>query len=159
MRVRPRSCRWAMRFSTAAFCRSTARSVTLVMAWSANCANLCLAQNILQALQCGGLEEGAPELCLGGASTWSGCRVRTKLWLRLPHGCHRLLSIMPASGAFTVQQLVRCSPLAPASAGSTSVLGSTGLGVHPGQGSLPPRVAMLRAPFGHTWSGFDGALG
>ena len=45
---------------------------------------------------------------------------------------------MPVSGASTVQQLIICSSLDPVSAGYTSEPGSTGLGVHPGQGSLPP---------------------
>ena len=40
-----------------------------------------------------------------GASTWSGCSVRIGLWPRLPHGCHRPLSIMPVSGAST---LINC---------------------------------------------------
>ena len=26
---------------------------------------------------------------------WSGCNGRIRLWLRLPHGCHRLLSFKP----------------------------------------------------------------
>ena len=30
---------------------------------------------------------------------WSGCNVRLRLWLRLPHSCHGLLSIVPASAA------------------------------------------------------------
>ena len=32
-------------------------------------------------------------------SRWSGCSVRIRVWLRLPHGCHRLLSIVSASRA------------------------------------------------------------
>ena len=30
---------------------------------------------------------------------WSGCNVRIRLWLRLPHNYCRLLSIVSASGA------------------------------------------------------------
>ena len=30
---------------------------------------------------------------------WSGCIVRIRVWLRLPHGCHRPLSIVSASRA------------------------------------------------------------
>ena len=38
--------------------------------------------------------------CLGlGGFKWSGCSVRIRLWLRLPHSFHRLLSIVSASGA------------------------------------------------------------
>ena len=35
----------------------------------------------------------------GQGFKWSGCIVRIRLWLRLPHSCHRLLSIVPASRA------------------------------------------------------------
>ena len=52
-----------------------------------------------------------------GGLKWSGCNVRITLWARLPHGCHRLLSIMPMYGAFTVQVLITSSTLIPASAG------------------------------------------
>ena len=59
---------------------------------------------------------------------WSGCNVRIRLWLRLPHGCHRLLSIVSAfrasPGAFGL-----CSPaLAPR---CSLALWTTGLCVHP----------------------------
>ena len=33
----------------------------------------------------------------GGSFKWSGCNVRIGLWLRLPHGCHRLLALLWAS--------------------------------------------------------------
>ena len=36
---------------------------------------------------------------------WSGRNVHNRLWPRLPHGCHRLLSIPPLYGAFTVRSL------------------------------------------------------
>ena len=36
---------------------------------------------------------------LGGGFEWSGCRGRIRRWLRLPHGRHRLPSIVSASGA------------------------------------------------------------
>ena len=35
----------------------------------------------------------------GGGFKWSGCKVRIRRWLRLPHTCHRLLSIVSTSGA------------------------------------------------------------
>ena len=48
---------------------------------------------------------------------WSGCIVRIRLWLRLPHGCHRLLSIVSASG--TSLGVVRlCVFLSPVSTGN-----------------------------------------
>ena len=50
---------------------------------------------------------------LGGvlvASTWSGCSVRTRLWPRLPHGCHRPLSDGHCSA--TLQFISRASPTA-----------------------------------------------
>ena len=53
----------------------------------------------------------------GGGFKWSGCIIRIRLWLRLPHGCHRPLSIVSASraspGAFglCIPALApRCSP-------------------------------------------------
>ena len=57
---------------------------------------------------------------------------------RPPHGCHRLLSIMPMSGAFTVGLVIISSTLVPASTNCTGAPGSTGLWAHPGQRSLPP---------------------
>ena len=56
---------------------------------------------------------------------WSGSNVRIRLWLRLPHGCHRCLSIASASGASLF----------------SGPLDSNALCVHPGQRSLPPRGA------------------
>ena len=35
----------------------------------------------------------------GGASIWSGCSVRIRLWSRLPRDFHHLQSIMPTCGA------------------------------------------------------------
>ena len=84
------------------------------------------------------------------ASTWSGCSAHIRLWPRLPHGCHQLLSILPVSGASTVRQLSICASLGPASAGCTSDPGSTGLGVHLDQGSHPPCVATV------PWGGGGG---
>ena len=75
----------------------------------------------------------------------------------LPRGCHCLLSIVPATGAPTVRQLIICSSLGPASAGYTSDPGSTVLGVHPGHGSLPPRVANAAGPIRFYREGGGGA--
>ena len=38
----------------------------------------------------------------GGGLNWSGCSVRVRLQPRLPHGCHRLLTIVPIFGVSTV---------------------------------------------------------
>ena len=76
----------------------------------------------------------------------SCCSVRIRLWPRLPRDCHRLLSILPTRGA-SVECLANwCSSLDPTSAGQVSCPGSTGLGVHAGQGSLPPRAANVAGP-------------
>ena len=77
----------------------------------------------------------------GGASIWSGRSVRIRLWPRLPRDCHRLLSIWPTRGASVECPANWCSSLDPTSAGHVSRPASSGLGVHAGQGSLPPRAA------------------
>ena len=81
-----------------------------------------------------------------GALTWSGCSVRIRLWPRLPCDCHCLLSLVPMYGTSAGRSVSRCSSLDPASTSYTSASGSIGLGVHTGQGSLPPRVAMSAGP-------------
>ena len=65
-----------------------------------------------------------------GASIWSGCSVRIRLWPRLPRDCHRLLSILPTRGASVECPANWCSSPNPTSAGHISCSGSTGLGVH-----------------------------
>ena len=47
---------------------------------------------------------------------WAGCSVRVGLWPGLPHGCHRVLSIMPRHGAFTVRFVIISPTLVPAAA-------------------------------------------
>ena len=81
-----------------------------------------------------------------GASMWSGCSVRIRLWPRLPRNCHRLLSILPTRGASVECPANWCSSLDPTSAGHFSCPGFSGLGVHAGQGSLPPRAAIVAGP-------------
>ena len=90
-----------------------------------------------------------------GASTWSGCSVRIWLWPRLPCDCHRLLSILPTRGASVECPANWCSSLDPTSAGHFSCPGSTGLG-HAGQGSLPPRAAIVA---GVIWPHLVGRCG
>ena len=80
------------------------------------------------------------------ASIWSGCSVRIRLWPCLPRDCHRLLSILPTRGASVECPANWRSSLDPTSAGHFSCPGSTGLGVHAGQGSLPPRAAVVAGP-------------
>ena len=50
-------------------------------------------------------------------STWSGCSIRIRLWPRPPHGCHRLLSIVPSGwggggGGWHKASVSDCLPLA-----------------------------------------------
>ena len=80
------------------------------------------------------------------ASIWSGCSVRIRLWPRLPRACHRLLSTLPTRGTSVECPPNWCSSLDPTSAGRIGCPGSTGLGVHAGQGSPPPRVAIVAGP-------------
>ena len=96
----------------------------------------------LSLLRVGGPLTGAGR----GASTWSGCSVRIRLWPCLPRDCHRLLSILPTRGASVECPANWCSSLDPTSAGHFSCPGSTGLGVHAGQGPLPPRAAIVAGP-------------
>ena len=84
--------------------------------------------------------------CMLTASIWSGCSVRIWLWSRLPRDCHRLLSILPTRGASVECPANWCSSLDTTSAGRIGCPGSTGLGVHAGQGSLPPRAAIVAGP-------------
>ena len=84
--------------------------------------------------------------CRLGASTWSACSVRIRLWPRLPRNCHWLLSLVPMYGASAGRSVSRCSSLDPASTSYTGASGSIGLGVHTGHGSLPPRVATSGGP-------------
>ena len=77
---------------------------------------------------------------------WSGCSVRIWLWLRLPHSCHRHLSNLPMFGGASARGLFSSSFLVPVSARCIRFLGSTGLGVHPGQWSLPSRGAAVAGP-------------
>ena len=70
---------------------------------------------------------------LEGASIWSGCSVRIRLWPRLPRDCHRLLSIVPMSGASAERLASCCSSLDPASASYTGASALEG-----GGGYLPP---------------------
>ena len=83
---------------------------------------------------------GNPMACGMPADVWgldgSGRGVRIGLWPHLPHGCRRLLSIMPMFGGSTVRFVSSSSSRDPASADPTGGLGSYGLCVHPGQGSL-----------------------
>ena len=58
-----------------------------------------------------------------GASIWSGCSVRIRLWPRLPRDCHRLLSILPSRGASVECPANWCSSLDPTSAGHVSTGG------------------------------------
>ena len=58
---------------------------------------------------------------------WSGSIVRFRLWLCLPHSCYRPLSRSQRSAFLEVTLF-------------SDVRGSTGLGVHTGQRSLPSRV-------------------
>ena len=91
---------------------------------------------------------------------WSGCNVRIRLWPRLPHGCHRLLSIMPMYGASAVRFVITSSTLVPASADCTGAAGSTGLlatGCILVRGHSLPVLQLLLAPFGNTRLGLDGA--
>ena len=81
-----------------------------------------------------------------GASIWSGCNVRIRLWPRLPRDCHRLRSILPTHGASVECPANWCSTMDPTPAGHISCPGSIGLGVHAGQGSLPPRAAIVAGP-------------
>ena len=94
----------------------------------------------------------------GGGSIWSGCSVRIRLWPRLPRDCHRLLSILPTCGASVECPANWCSSLDPTSAGHFSCPGSTGLGVHAGQGSLPPRAATVAGPIWPHLVGHCGGL-
>ena len=43
-----------------------------------------------------GPPQSAPHTSRVGGFKWSGCIVRMRLWLRLPHSCHCLLSIVSA---------------------------------------------------------------
>ena len=81
-----------------------------------------------------------------GHLKWSGCNVPIALWPHLPHSCHRLLSISPLHGAFTVRSLIPSSAIVPVSACCTGALGSTGLCVFLGRGSFPARAAWIAGP-------------
>ena len=102
---------------------------------------------------------GGREGVLGGvlvASTWPGCSVRTRLWTRLPHSCHRPLSDGHCSAAS--QFISRAPPTAfPAPPRPLGPVDSTGLGVHTGQGSLPPCAAGA-GPTRPHWVGRPGVL-
>ena len=76
---------------------------------------------------------------------WSGCIVRIRLWPRLPHGCHRLLSIRRRSA---LPQCELCPEVSPRSCSCypCCLLASTGLCVHPGQWSLPSCAAWTAGP-------------
>ena len=63
------------------------------------------------------------------ASIRSGCRVRIRLWPRLPRDCHRLLSIVPMYGASAERSASWCSSLDPASASYTFSSGRGGGGI------------------------------
>ena len=88
----------------------------------------------------------------GGASTWSGCSVRIRLWPRLPHGCHCLLSFMPVCGASTVRQLIKSSSLDPILAIRALLQGGGGAGGSarqppgPGGGGVPQHTYLKMIP-------------
>ena len=100
-----------------------------------------------------------PLLCRGGggmppgrACIRRGCWGPQTVGLQWPHWAlaapaPRLSSASVHHGASTVRLLTQGSALDPALASPTGILSSTGLCVHPGQGSLPPCVAFAAGPF------------
>ena len=66
-----------------------------------------------------------------------------------------LLSIMSVFGASAVRFVSSSSSLHTASASPTGVLGSTGLCMHPGQGSLPSYAAVAAGPMRGAARGWD----
>ena len=94
-----------------------------------------------------------------GGLKWSGCIVCIRLWPRLPHGCHRLLSILPMLGALTVRDVSRGQPslLLPLSVLAIWALPGYACILISGH-SLPVLLGWL-APFGHTWLDFVWAWG
>ena len=90
---------------------------------------------------------------------WSGCIVRIRLWPRLPHGCHRLLSIRRRSA---LSQCELCPEVSPR---SCSRYPCWQFGLYrvmcASRSVVTPFLCCLDCwpPFGHTWSGFNGTVG
>ena len=86
-----------------------------------------------------------------GGFKWSGCIVRIRLWLHLPHSCHRLLSITSVFGA-SPGAIGLCIP-ALASRCSLALRTLQGYAYIQVRGHSLPVVLPL-APSGPSWLGY-----